>query len=688
LGERVTVGSPGRLPEHWPLTVLLLGLPVWWLLGVVWLVPLVLAVPMALQLHRQRRIRVPPGIGWWLLFLVWATLGAMVLWSDAPGAVPGGGGGSRLVVFGYRLCWYVACAVVVLWVANADRRWLPDRLVHRLVGAVFVIAVAGGFLGLVAPMLEFRSALEWVLPPGIRANAFVQSLAHAEAADVQTVLGRPEARPKAPFAFTNTWGSAISLSALFFLASLRHVSVRTRLAAAGLLAAAAVPILYSLNRGLWGSLALGVVGVVVLAVAKGHRRMVLAVVATTVVAGTLLLASPLGGIYQDRLDHQHSNERRGQLVDTTVSSVSKGSPIVGFGSTRDVQGSFASISGASTPDCSACGVPPLGTQGQLWLILFSQGWPGLAFFLIFVLLALSRSWRCRTTNETVCTFAIAFLLFQLPIYDTLGLPLYLVMIAIGLAARDHAEGRGGTTPSWVRLTHPRQRREALLVTGALAVVGGVVALAVVPDRGEARWTTQVAIALAPAPVYLDTGLRMTGAGEKPPREITIDTEAAILLSERSLRRAVAHVGGDTEVIRSSLSVSAVPNSYVLEMSVSGTQPDRVRSVATAVAVSYLSARQDYLDQRRDDELVGLRAQLRDLSDEPQPTGVARALLTAAVDHLEFSRPSVGQLIRIEPPRSRSRVAVPGASGAAVGILLAVAWLSARDRRPPPRKALP
>jgi len=683
----VTNRRPGRLPEHWPLTTAVVGLPLWWLLGVVWLVPLVAAVPMALQLHRLRRVRVPSGLGWWLLFLVWTTIGAALLWSDAPGAIPGGAGGGRLVVFGYRLCWYVACTVVVVWVANADRRALPDRTVYRAVGVVFVVAVAGGYLGLLAPTLEFRSALEWILPPGIRANAFVQSLAHAQAADVQTVLGHPEARPKAPFAFTNTWGSAISLSAIFFLTALRHASPRQRVVAAVVLAAAAVPILYSLNRGLWGSVALGVVGLVVLAAVKGHRTLVLGVVVAAAFAGTAVLASPLGNIYQERLDHQHSNERRGQLVDTTVRSVSKGSPVVGFGSTRDVQGSFASINGARTPDCSACGVPPLGTQGQLWLVLFSQGWLGLAFFLIFVVLALSRSWRCRTTNETVSTFAIGFLLFQLPIYDTLGLPLYLVMIAIGLAARDHLQDGEPMQPAWLRHAHPGRRRETLVATGTLAVVGAVVALMVFPGRSDARWTSQVAIALTPSPVYLDTDLARTRASDtRGPQEITIDTEAAILVSERSLQPAALHVGGDARAIRKSLSVSAVPNSYVLEMSVTGRNPTRVRAVANAVAVSYLAARQDYLDRRRDDELVALRKQLEDLPAAVPSTTQARTILTAALDHLEFTRPSVGQLVKVEPPRAQSQTAVRAASGAALGFLLAVQWLAVGDHRPRRRSA--
>ena len=96
-----------------------------------------------------------------------------------------------------------------------------------------------------------------------------------------------------------------------------------------------------------------------------------------------------------------------------MNSTLKGSPVVGFGSTRDVQGSFASIAGASTPDCPRCGVPPLGTQGHIWQLIFSQGFVGLGLFLTFFGMALARCWRCRTTVETLCTFTLSFFLLLL-----------------------------------------------------------------------------------------------------------------------------------------------------------------------------------------------------------------------------------------------------------------------------------
>src|SRR4051812_40528111 len=101
------------------------------------------------QLSARRQWRLPPGTGWWLLFVLWVALGVTMLWVDAPGGVPGGGA-SRLLVFAYRLAWYAACGIVLLWVTNLDRS-VTDRRLHALLGYLFVVCVAGGLLGLAAP---------------------------------------------------------------------------------------------------------------------------------------------------------------------------------------------------------------------------------------------------------------------------------------------------------------------------------------------------------------------------------------------------------------------------------------------------------------------------------------------------------------------------------------------------------
>ena len=153
----------GSWPAHWPLTALLLGYPLWWVLGIDSLLPLLLAAPMAAQLWRRRTLRLPAGFGFWVLFLVWVLLGVVLLWADAPGAVPGGDS-SRLLLFAYRIAWYVACTVVLLWITNIRRSDLPDEHVRRLVAWMFVVTTLGGLLGLLAPTFSFTSALELLLP--------------------------------------------------------------------------------------------------------------------------------------------------------------------------------------------------------------------------------------------------------------------------------------------------------------------------------------------------------------------------------------------------------------------------------------------------------------------------------------------------------------------------------------------
>src|SRR5699024_5994938 len=95
-----------------------------------------------------------------------------------------------------------------------------------------------------------------------------------------------------------------------------------------------------------------------------------------------------------------------------------------------------SIAGGSTPDCDACAVPPLGTYGQFWLVLFTSGFGGAVFYLGFLASALLRSWRCRTPTETVCTCLLLFAGVEMFIYSAVGTPLLAMMIAIGLVCRE------------------------------------------------------------------------------------------------------------------------------------------------------------------------------------------------------------------------------------------------------------
>lgn len=670
-------------PSAWPLVVALCGLPLWWVLGLFSIAPLLASVPMAWQLARMPTVHVPRGFGWWVLFLLWVVLGLGVLWADAPGAVPGGGP-ERLLVFGYRLWWYAACTVVVLWVANLSREVLSDRLVLRLGGAVFVVTMLGGILGVLRPELEFRSLLELVLPGGLRHNGFVSSLVHPQAAEIQSVLGRPEPRPKAPFPFTNSWGSGLSLSLVFFVAALRGLRPALRVTGVILIVLASVPILYSLNRGLWASLAVGALGLGLLVSLR--RPVVLgAVVAASAVVVGVVTVTPWGALVQERMDHQHSNDRRTQLLVSTVSSVSSGSPVVGFGTTRDVQGSFASIAGAATPDCPACGVPPLGTQGQLWLVVFSQGWLGLAFFLVFVLLALSRCWRCRTTNQTVCTFVLAFFLIQLAIYDSLGLSLFLVMLAIGLVFRE--ERLAVPVAAWSRPTRTATaalaRVRGALPTLVLLAAGGGLAGAVVAATQPARYEREVRVELVPSPVALQQQLDtagIDGGRAHKVRPMTLDTESALLRSPASLTTAARVASASPGVLDRATTVTAVPSSWVLTVQVRAPTSAAAVRESDAVTEGYLSAREAWLAQRRSQLSAQIENQLAAVAGAGRSAQPTRERLVADLATVSSQDASAGRVLSaaapVRTPTGRQQAVT---SGVALGVLAGCIRMRTRRR---------
>ena len=394
-----------ELPTHWPLSVVL-GFPLWWALGLRTILPMALTLVMADQLLRRRTIALPGGFAFWALFLVWIARGLRAL-RRRPGRRTGRRP-SRILVFAIGLPG-TSPRPSLLWVANLRESELPTRWVYQLLGFMFVVTAVGGLVGVLAPTIEFTSPVEMLLPRGLRGNGLVQAIVHPAVADIQNVLGRPEARPKAPFPYANSWGATCSLFLPFFLVAWFRQGPRwQRFVGPVVLAMAAIPVVYSLNRGLWVAWRSAPSGSSGCRWARGDAGACSPPGCWPI--AVIFLLSPLGTIFQERLDHQHSNDRRGQLLAQTVTSTLEGSPVVGFGSTRDVQGSFASIAGASTPDCKAAASrrsAPRATSGSS---SSPRGSSGLLLFLSFFVMALARCWRCRTPTETLCTFTLAFFL--------------------------------------------------------------------------------------------------------------------------------------------------------------------------------------------------------------------------------------------------------------------------------------
>jgi hypothetical protein len=438
-GSAATAARPrsaSRSRAGWPLIVVFLGFPVWWILGLGALIFMIMMIPMAVVLYRRRAtLVVPRGFGAWLLFLAWVLLGVAVLWADAPGAVPGGGGLGRILVYGWRFTWYLASTIVLLYVGNLREDELPSDRIGRLLGYMFIVTTVGGLLGSFFPQLQLNSLVEMVLPQGLASNDFLRDAIHPKTATVETITGVAQARPMAPFAYANTWGAAYAFFLPYFgVTWIVRGDRRRRLLAGPILLASLWPVVYSLNRGLWVVLILIAVFIGFKMLLGRGGKVIPWTLATLAVGGVIVAASPLPGMIQKRLDNPHSNNRRTLLAEQTVRSATA-SPIVGFGSTRNVQGNLATLSGGSRPDCEKCGAPPLGTQGHLWLLIFANGLVGTVAFLAFFAVRFARHWRDRSAYGMAgCCALLSFGAFMF-VYDMVEVPLYTVMIAVALMWR-------------------------------------------------------------------------------------------------------------------------------------------------------------------------------------------------------------------------------------------------------------
>ncbi|MFI7444415.1 hypothetical protein [Nonomuraea indica] len=415
----------------WPIAALLVGYPVWWALGLGGLSVILLAVPMAAILWRRRPVRVPRGFGLWLLLLAGYALSALML-SEMPPDTYGELGAGRIIGYVMRLALYVSVLVVVLYLGNLTERELPQLRLVRMLGALFVTTVAGGLLGVLAPDFSFTSPVETLLPDWIGGNPFVQNLIHPTAAQTQKVLGYASPRPEAPFEWANAWGSNMSVLLIWFVVGWWVYGGRLRRAlAVVLLGLAAVPVVYSLNRGLW--IGLGLAALYVVVRVGGRTRAAVCAAAAT---GALVFAlSPLSALVAQRLDNPHSNDIRAFTVSATLRAATR-SPVIGFGNTRNAMGNHRTITTGKTSWCTGCGHPPLGSDGQLWLLVITQGFTGALLYVAFFLGAIRRHWADRSPIGLAGVLVMGLVLLYMFVYDGLVTPLILYLVSFALLWRN------------------------------------------------------------------------------------------------------------------------------------------------------------------------------------------------------------------------------------------------------------
>jgi polysaccharide biosynthesis protein PslJ len=408
-----------RLPASWPLIGLFLLLPLWWVLGLSGVILPLLAVPVAFSLLLRRHVTAPRGFGLYALFLVWCALSASQL-TDI----------RQTVSLAYRGSLYLAAAAMFLYVLNLPRDELPAAAVVKVLAGFFAMIVIGGLIGMVIPNVTFTTLAKGLIPPQALNDQFISDLVSASTSSGRAFAAYPIFRPKAPFIYTNEWGAAYAMALPFAICALAYV--RTRLfrdVLVLLIVVSVFPLVFSLNRGAWLSAAAGML-YATLRLARGRNAQLLKVLALgAIVIGVLMFVTPLGEIVRARITNGYGDAHREELYAQSIELV-KASPFLGYGAPVLVEGNLSA-----------------GTHGQLWTILVSQGLPGLALFVGWLLWALWKTSRPLPPDHpgdpTVrfwSEVAIFTAIVQMPYYDLLPWGLSIAMLAAALAWREAMVG--------------------------------------------------------------------------------------------------------------------------------------------------------------------------------------------------------------------------------------------------------
>lgn len=401
-----------RLPV-WPMVSLFGLFPLWWAVGVVDVMWVPVAAVMALYLVRAKAVRAPRGFGVWLLFLIWAACSALMI-----GTV------SDFLGFGYRYLIYVSATVLFLYVYNA-RRTLTPRFVSGVLTCWWLTTVAGGYLGLLLPTAVVRTPMSYLLPAGLQANDLVNHMVIRRFAQFNPdSYLQVDPRPSAPFLYTNNWGNVYSLLLPFVVVYLVQVRHRRRfLPLALMLPVSALPAILTLNRGMFLGIGISLVYVVGRLALRRNYRALATLVVMAVVGVVAFAVLPVQQRLESRLSGDgNSNTARASLYTQSLALVPH-SPIFGYGGPQPA------------PDP---GTVPVGTQGQVWLLLVSHGPFATACFVGFFVLTFRRMWRRVDPMGLACSTVVLVGTLELAYYGVVpnGLPVMMVAAAMGLRGRE------------------------------------------------------------------------------------------------------------------------------------------------------------------------------------------------------------------------------------------------------------
>lgn len=405
-----------ELPR-WPFMTLFALFPLWWVLGPGDMAWIPIGFVMALYMWRRGGIEVPRSFALWLMFLLLMVVS--VIGIDSPG---------RLLGFFYRAAQYVTFSIVFLYVYNARER-LTAQYVLGTLTLFWVWTVIGGYASIAFPSFSFSTLLSHVLPRGLLSNELV-----SEMATRRLTQHKPDGwldlapRPSAPFLYTNSWGNVYSMLLPVAMCYAHMVwGSRRALLVAVLVPLSLVPAVLSLNRGMFLGLGVAFGFIMVMALLGRQRRLILGLTGVVLLLAGGAVALDAGGRIEDRTEVSSTAEHRASLYEETFERTLD-SPLLGYGAPRPSEHE---------------GYPSAGTQGQIWTVMFSHGFPALVLFLAWLSWSLFASIQVRDPRRIVVTSVLAVILVESAYYGvaTNGLILSMSVAALLMRPSSGAEER-------------------------------------------------------------------------------------------------------------------------------------------------------------------------------------------------------------------------------------------------------
>jgi O-antigen ligase len=207
------------------------------------------------------------------------------------------------------------------------------------------------------------------------------------------------------------------------------------------------PAFMTLNRGMFIGLALAGTYIAIRQAVRGNGRALLLIAALGVVAASVYTALPTEELLAQRLEGSSTTEDRASLYRQAIDAVQQ-SPILGYGAPQE----------SEHP-----GLPPVGTQGQLWMVLVSHGPLALACFVGWMFMAWLRSVRRHELVPMVANAGLLVSMVQIFFYGLLphGLPVIAVLIGTVLRPPRPAQQSGSEGKVVPTTIHPSSSRDSV-----------------------------------------------------------------------------------------------------------------------------------------------------------------------------------------------------------------------------------